>query len=280
MNQSSSGTSHHAIDQIPAWIDTGEVSLHYQLEGEGRASVVLIHELGGSIASWDAVTVSLSQRHRVLRVDQRGHGLSEKVRTPYTVDRHVEDLRALLAHVDLPSPCWLVSAAAGAAIAVSFAARYPRQVAGIVMCAPALDADSTRRSLLEQRADLAVKQGMRAIVETTLARSWPPVLRTDMAAFGRYRARLLAADPLGYAFANRALGEMDLADVLAQVQCPSLLLAGSHDLLRPPALVEPQAARIRHAEFRVIPSGHLMAIQNPDEVVEQICAFMERNEPQ
>jgi 3-oxoadipate enol-lactonase len=242
--------------------------------------VVLIHELGGSVASWDAVAAKLSPHRQVLRFDQRGHGLSEKVRTAYSLAQHVDDLRAVLDHVPLPAPCWLVSAAAGAAIAVSFAARFPQRVAGLVMCGPALDADAARRSLLEQRADLAVTQGMRAIAEATLARSWPQAIRTDTAAFEAYRARLLAADPLGYAFANRALGEMDLAQVLGQVQCPSLLMAGRHDLLRPPEQVERQVARFSHGEFAVVPSGHLMAVQNPHEVVERLSAFIQRNEPQ
>ena len=63
------------------FIDANGVSLHYELAGARGPSVVLLHELGGTLNSWDAVAPRLAARFRVLRYDQRGAGLSEKVRT-------------------------------------------------------------------------------------------------------------------------------------------------------------------------------------------------------
>jgi pimeloyl-ACP methyl ester carboxylesterase len=63
------------------WLDANGISIHYQLAGEGP-SLVLLHEMGGTLDSWDGLFSALSQRFRVLRYDQRGSGLSEKVRQP------------------------------------------------------------------------------------------------------------------------------------------------------------------------------------------------------
>ena len=51
-----------------------------------------MHEMGGTLDSWDAVAPALAETYRVLRYDQRGAGLSEKVRQPYSNDTAVDDL--------------------------------------------------------------------------------------------------------------------------------------------------------------------------------------------
>jgi 3-oxoadipate enol-lactonase len=270
-------------DSKSAWIDTSGVNLRYVLAGARTASdrvgsVVTIHELGGSIASWDAIVSALSASRRVLRYDQRGHGDSEKVRAPFSLADHVDDLRTLLDGLALSEPCWLVAAAAGAAIAVDFAVRYPARVAGIVMCAPALDVDPSRRGYLRERAQRARADGMRAIIDSTLDQSWPPVLRNDpraLDAYRAYRARLLANDPVCYALANDALSDIDLREQLPALRCPCLLLAGEHDLQRPPARVAAQAALVPASVFDTVPAGHLMAVQQPAYVLDKIHAFLD-----
>src|SRR5579872_1355287 len=86
------------------WAEAGGVSLHHRLEGARGASVVFLHEIGGSLDSWQGVTPELAKTFRVLRYDQRGFGLSEKTRSPYGIGALVDDLQHLLATVDLPPP--------------------------------------------------------------------------------------------------------------------------------------------------------------------------------
>ncbi len=263
----------------PAWIDHAGVRLRATLDGSGATGAVLIHELGGCIESWDAVVAGLERTMHMVRYDQRGHGGSATVRTPYALADHAGDLHAILDRAPVAQPCWLIAAAAGAAIAVEFAARYPARVAGIVMCAPALDVDASRHRYLRDRADAAMRDGMSAIVDAALARSWPPMLRCDMPVFERYRGRLMASDPVGYALANRALSDIDLSARLPALRCPCLLLAGQHDLVRPPQHVAAQAALVMHAAFDVVPAGHLMAVQRPAEVTAKIGAFVAGSRP-
>ena len=260
----------------PGWIVHAGLRLRYTLNGSGSTTAVLIHELGGSLESWDDVVVGLERSLRILRYDQRGHGGSQDVRTPYALADHAGDLHALLDQVAVTQPCWLIAAAAGAAIAVEFAARYPARVAGLVMCAPALDVDPQRRGYLRDRADAAAQGGMTAVVDATLARSWPAQLRGDGRAFERYRARFVAGDPLGYALASRALCDIDLSARLPSLGCPCLFLAGEHDVQRPPSRVAAQAALVMHAAFDVVPAGHLMAVERPAAVSAKIAAFITR----
>ena len=60
------------------FVDANGVSLHYEMAGARGPAVVLMHELGGTLNSWDAVAPRLAARYRVLRYDQRGSGLCGK----------------------------------------------------------------------------------------------------------------------------------------------------------------------------------------------------------
>ena len=46
-----------------------------------------MHEMGGTLDSWDAVAPRSAENFRVLRYDQRGAGLTEKVRSRTTTTR-------------------------------------------------------------------------------------------------------------------------------------------------------------------------------------------------
>src|ERR1700730_11198337 len=96
-----------------AWMTSSGVSMHYEVSGRGQRSLILVHELGGTLASWDAVLPLLEPEFRILRFDQRGPGLSKKVRKPFTIDDHVQDLQNILEAVELPPPYYLVGVAAG-----------------------------------------------------------------------------------------------------------------------------------------------------------------------
>lgn len=271
-----------AIDSNPAWHEGDAAGLRYRIDsgkgGAGARTIVLIHELGGSIESWDGATAGLDPAARVIRYDQRGQGRSALPHRPYSVADHVDDLRDLLDALATDEPLWLVAAAAGAAIAVTFAARYASRVEGLVLCAPALDVDPQRRHYLLERAERARTEGMHAIVDGTLANSWPVVLRSDMHAFDRYRERFIAQQANGYAQASEALSEIDLSSALASLACPCLFLAGEFDVQRPPQRVAAQAKQVHGADFATVPqAGHLMAVQQPAEVAARIDRFIKEN---
>jgi len=257
-----------------SWADLDGIGLHYELAGTGP-SLVLLHELGGSLESFDGMMPALTQLFQVLRVDQRGAGRSEKPRDGFSIDDLAADLARLVDAVGLPPPYHLVGIAAGAAVAVAFALAHPGVVSAIGLCAPALSVAPDRRTYLLDRSDLATRQGMRAIADSTLDRSYPERLRGADGSYAAYRARFLANDPVAYAHANRALADTDIDGRLAQLDHPALVLAGRYDLLRPPELVGEIAARLPDAEYAMVESGHLMAVQAPDELARRLIDFLQ-----
>src|SRR2546421_8047899 len=78
------------------------IEMHYQLEGPpGAPVVVLSHALGLSLAMWDPQVQPLSEQHRVLRYDHRGHGGSPVPAGPYTIEELGRDLLQVLDRLGL-----------------------------------------------------------------------------------------------------------------------------------------------------------------------------------
>lgn len=255
------------------FMDANGVSLHYDLRGARGPSVVLMHELGGTLHSWDAVAPRLAERHRVLRYDQRGAGLSEKVRQEFTNDVLVDDFEALAAQVRLPPPYHFVTVAAAATQALCFLERHPEQVGALVLCNPAPGVDPSRAAVLDERAAFAMREGMRASLPTTLAISYPPTLGAR-AAYEAYRGRYLANDPVGFGYGFRALARTNMLHMLAQIRCLTMVVAGRHDTVRPHAGTAELARKIPGARFELIEAGHFMPTQGPEPLLALLEDFL------
>jgi 3-oxoadipate enol-lactonase len=250
-----------------------DISLHYCVSGGGRRSLVLIHELAGTLESFDHVVPALQADFRILRADQRGAGLSEKVRAPFDLDDLVDDMHRLLQTAGLAPPYYVAGIASGAAIAAALALRHPQEVAALALCAPSLGTSPDRRHYLLERSETAKREGMRSIVDVVFERTYPAHDRGDPQVYAEHRGRFLAIDPVCYAHANRMLAEVALEPLLQQIECPCLLLAGRHDQMRPPDQVKRYAGLFRRAELAVIDSGHIMVVQAPAAVADAMRGF-------
>src|SRR5262245_31132438 len=100
------------------FIEVNGTALRYNLAGSGASTLVLIHEMGGTLESWDLVRPVLSARRRVLRYDTRGAGLSQKVRGTLGIDTLVDDLVALMDATGITGKVALAGVAVGGAIAL------------------------------------------------------------------------------------------------------------------------------------------------------------------
>ncbi len=75
------------------------------------------------------------------------------------------------------------------------------------------------------------------------------------------------------------LAGLELGKEIAAIACPVLVIAGSLDRVRPPALVEPVARLIPAARYQVLESGHYMAVQTPELLAGAIAGFLDEVDP-
>ena len=154
------------------------VSLRY--EGSGKP-LVLIHEMGGTMESWDLVMPPLSAKRRVVRYDTRGAGLSERSARPVTIDTMTDDLIALLDGLGITEEVALAGTAVGGAIALHTAFRFPQRVAAVIASSPAV---SHPRG--EPRSRARPRRALRAR-RFALRRSTPPPTTAIRPSCGRTR---------------------------------------------------------------------------------------------
>ena len=117
------------------WIDVNGTGLRYEISGTGPKNLVLVHEMGGSLESWDQVLPMLQPGRRILRYDWRGAGMSEKARTPLDFDLMADDLAALLDATGIVQKFAIIGCAVGAGISLRFTCRFPTRV-GRCACPP------------------------------------------------------------------------------------------------------------------------------------------------
>jgi 3-oxoadipate enol-lactonase len=254
--------------------DVGSVSLRLRVDGEGPRTLVLVHEMGGTLESWDPVCRDLSGAFRIVRYDMRGHGFSEKIRGPVAMADAVADLGGIVALTAGAGPVILVGSALGGGIALQYAAGQPERLAGIVALGPAIGVAPAARPRVLAMADTVEERGARWLVdEDMLPATWPQDMRTDPAAFARFRGIHLGNDPKSYAATYRMLADADFSTVPERIACPVLVLAGRRDPARSPEVHAAFAARMPKGRCEPVDSGHFMAAQSPGLVAAAIRDF-------
>ena len=242
------------------YAETNNVSLHFEDSATDGTPVLLLHELGGSSESWRAVCPLLPQR-RVIAVDVRCAGRSEKPPGPFTMYDVADDLEGLSAALGV-GPIDVIGAALGSLAGAILAIRHPARVRRLMMCAVAPDMAGPTRAYVAERAAKVRTSGMRAVAEVSLANSFPAVQAAERAA---YRGIYLGNDPVAYAELSLALArlEMTAAD-WGTIRAPVMVASGENDFLWPPSVGKQVAAAIQGARFEVISdAGHFPHLQAP-----------------
>ncbi|THD75532.1 MAG: alpha/beta fold hydrolase [Bradyrhizobium sp.] len=256
------------------FVELDGVGLRFELSGKGDRTLVLVHEMGGSLESWDEVAPRFAESRRVLRYDTRGAGLSQKVRGDLHIGAMAGDIAGLLDHAGIEGKVALAGIAVGGAIALHFAARYPERTSAVAVGSPATGVAPDRRATALERLVGIEAIGMEFAVEESMKNGYAPELRGDIKRFERYRARWLGNDPSSYATVWRMLAGTDMQGELGGLRCPVLVIGGTLDRVRPPALAKTVADAIPRSCYIEVPTGHYMSVQTPDLIFACIDEFL------
>lgn len=249
-----------------------DLRLNVELSGpEDGPPLVLLHALGTNLRLWDGVVARLPG-HRILRLDMRGHGLSDTPPAPYAMGALIHDVERVMAQAGLRDAV-VVGLSIGGMIAQGLAVKRLDLVRGMVLSNSA--ARIGIASQWQARIDAVRAGGLEAIAEATLERWFGRPWRT-LPELPQMRAMLLATPPEGWMGAAAAIAGTDFYTPTAGLTLPTLAIAGLRDGSTPPDLVKETADLILGSRFHLIRgAGHLPMVEQPDAYTDALRVFLE-----
>jgi 3-oxoadipate enol-lactonase len=257
-------------------IKTGDgCAIFWRMDGPEDAPILLMsNSLGTALAMWDGQIEALSQTHRVLRYDKRGHGKSDVPPGGYSLDRLGRDVLELtdtlgIARFDF---CGL---SLGGMTGQWLGVRAPERIDRLVLCNTSAYMGPPEGWDLRIRTVLS--GGMEVMVQPVLERWFTPEFReTSPAAIAPVREMLLATNPAGYAGACAAIRDMDLRPIGKLIKAPTLIIAGERDPATPPEHSEAMAAAISGSRLVRLDAAHLSNIEQPKLFLAAVQGFLTR----
>jgi pimeloyl-ACP methyl ester carboxylesterase len=117
-------------------VDLGSHSLHAVVFGEGAPAVVIDGGIGVRCEEYRELQDRIAAATTVVAYDRAGYGSSQPGPLPRDSRSEIEELRSLLAELDIPRPYVLVGHSLGGLNAQVYAGAYPDEIAGMVLLDP------------------------------------------------------------------------------------------------------------------------------------------------
>ncbi len=228
--------------------------LVYFSERGAGPPLLLVHGLMVTGEMYEPVLEHLAARHRVIVPDLRGHGRSRGLPPPYTAARLAADLARLLDHLGLASTA-LLGYSQGGAIAQQLVLDHPKHCDRLVLaCAYAFNMATLGEKLEGHLAPVLMRLlGLRRLAKFVVSQGAPQLSRQR----ADWLVGLMASQDLNLMVAawNETMA-FDSRPRLAEIRCPTLIVAGADD-----QAVPRHHARMLHDG---IPGSQLVIVDGAD----------------
>jgi pimeloyl-ACP methyl ester carboxylesterase len=253
------------------------IELDYRDEGAGLP-VIFFHAFPLNQTIWDEQVAAIRKQYRVITFDWRGFGNSTRQSDePIQMSQLATDARELLRHLSIEKAV-IVGLSMGGYAALAFYRAYPDAVLALVLAdtRATLDAPEARERRF-QSAEKAEREGATAIAKDVVpALLGNTALSTKPELVNRVGAMVVATSPVTIAAGQRGMAaRQDSTDLLAQINCPALVIIGEEDKLS--SITEAEFTRngIAGAKLAVIErAGHLSNMEQPEEFNRVLLDFL------
>jgi pimeloyl-ACP methyl ester carboxylesterase len=246
------------------------VRLHYIEQGPPSGpAILLLHGYTDSSGSWSLVLPLLPPNLRVVALDQRGHGFSDRPEGAYTVDDFAADALEAMDALGIASAT-VVGHSMGSFVARRVAERAPDRVSHLVLLGSAPTANNVVAGELLQAvnglSDPVDPSFVRDFQMSTVARPVP----SDFMA-----ARIVNSQAMPAHVWKSALASLIAYRPAGTIRCPTLVIGGEADAVFSKTEQAQLARDIPGAELDLEPGvGHALNWELPDRFVASLLRFL------
>ncbi len=268
--------------------------LSYRSAGDSGPTILLLHGLASSSASWEQTLRRLGADHRVIAPDMLGHGESEKPPGDYSLGAFASLVRDLLVALDIESAT-VVGHSLGGGVAMQVLYQYPHLVERLVLVNSGglgRDVSIALRAVSLPGAEYVmplVFNPRTREIGTAINRavgwalSWTPVRISPAMAQVAYALSSLTDREARSAFVHTARSVVDIGGQRVSgtnrfylaAQTPMLLVWGGQDAIIPVAHAHATHEAVAGSRLVVFPrSGHFPQCDEPDRFAAAVRDFI------
>jgi 3-oxoadipate enol-lactonase len=252
--------------------DAGDAHIHYRVDGPAEgAPLVFANSLGTDLRLWDAIVPLLPEGLRIIRFDNRGHGLSSVPQGPYSMGSLITDCERLLDHLEVRN-CVFVGLSIGGMIAQGLAVKRLDLIRAMVLSNTAAKIGTP--ALWDDRIAMVHAGGIESLADAVMVRWFSAEFRAAPQ-MELWRNMLVQQADAGYAGCSAAISGTDFFASTAGLRLPCLGIAGTEDGSTPPDMVRETVDLIPGSKFHVMHhSGHLSCVDQPEEYARVLTDFL------
>ncbi|HXW24542.1 MAG TPA: 3-oxoadipate enol-lactonase [Xanthobacteraceae bacterium] len=256
-------------------IKANGITINCEVDGaDGAPWLVLSNSLATNVHMWDDQAAELKRAFRVLRYDQRGHGLTDAPAGRYSFDLLIADALALMDALSIER-AHFGGLSMGGATALGLALRHPDRIDRAIVCDSGCASTPASSQQWEERIAVAQKQGMEGLVDSTIARWFPPeTVKANPPHLDKVRAMIRTTPVNGFIGCATALADHDFRSAVATVTRPLLFIVGEKDGTQPAAMRD-MHQKVPGSGFVELPgAGHISNLDQPAKFTTAIAQFL------
>lgn len=261
-----------------AFVDVGDARIHHQVTGPRSGDpVVLIMGLGWDMSGWDPMLPYL-EGYRVLRLDNRGAGLSDAPDKPYSIPQMAADTVKVMDAAGM-SAAHVYGASLGSMIAQEVALSHPDRVRSLILGCPSPGVISVPGSPGIVRVMLTRNQ---YTPEEAFRRAAPYLFHRalqqspELVEKALQRRLAMPVNPVGFRRQLQATMRWSSLGRLPRLRLATLVIHGDHDRLIPDINGRLIAWLIPGARFHSIKgAGHVYSADAPGEAATVVVSFIQ-----
>lgn len=259
-----------------ALISINDIQLAYNDEGSGPP-VILLHGYPFNSSMWNEQVAALKDNYRVVTLDLRGHGNSDSVPGPATMNAMAQDVASLMDALDIPQ-AGIGGLSMGGYVVLAFYRLFPHRARSLILADTRAQADSDEgKQNRAKQVEKVLAEGMAGIVDSML----PKLLAPDTVSkrpevVKRIRDMMLQTKPEGAAAALRGMATReDQTELLSQITSPALIVVGREDAITPLQDSEKMHQEIGGSRLEIIENaGHVSNLERPEQFNHALLSFL------